>query len=98
MGRRSPLTFYATGVRNAYDIIWHSNGQLYAPTNGSAAHGATPGYDGTSPAPQRIDGPYAGTIVPAIPDVIDTENDYLYRVVQGGYYGHPNPQRGEYRP
>ncbi|KAB8332808.1 PKD domain-containing protein [Scytonema tolypothrichoides VB-61278] len=24
------------------------------------------------------------------------QNDYLYRVVQGGYYGHPNPQRCEW--
>jgi hypothetical protein len=52
----APLTIYASGVRNAYSVIWHSNGQLYAPTNGSAAHGATPGYDGTSPLPQWIDG------------------------------------------
>jgi fibronectin type 3 domain-containing protein len=91
-----PLTIYATGVRNAYDLIWHSNGQLYAPTNGSAAHGATPGYDGTSPVPQRIDGPYTGGAVAPIADVTITEPDYLHRVVQGGYYGHPNPQRGEY--
>ena len=91
-----PLTIYATGVRNAYDLIWHSNGQLYAPTNGSAAHGATPGYDGTSPVPQRIDGPYTGGAVTAIPDVAVTEPDYLHHIVQGGYYGHPNPTRGEY--
>ena len=91
-----PLTIYATGVRNAYDLIWHSNGHLYAPTNGSAAHGATPGYDGVSPVPQRIDGPYTGGAVPAIPDVTITEPDYLHRIVRGGYYGHPNPLRGEY--
>ncbi|RDC63396.1 Ig-like domain-containing protein [Adhaeribacter pallidiroseus] len=35
----SPLTIYASGVRNAYDLVWHSNGQLYAPANGSAAGG-----------------------------------------------------------
>ena len=92
----APLTIYATGVRNAYDLIWHSNGQLYAPTNGSAAHGATPGYDGTSPVPQRIDGPYAGGAVSPIADVTITEPDYLHRILQGGYYGHPNPMRGEY--
>ena len=22
----APLTIYATGVRNAYDLVWHSNG------------------------------------------------------------------------
>ena len=92
----APLTIYATGVRNAYDLIWHSNGQLYAPTNGSAAHGATPGYDGASPVPQRIDGPYTGGPVAGIADVTVTEPDYLHRILQGGYYGHPNPMRGEY--
>ncbi len=25
-----------------------------------------------------------------------TEKDFLFRVVKGGYYGHPNPLRGEY--
>ena len=25
----APVTIYATGVRNAYDLIWHSNGELY---------------------------------------------------------------------
>lgn len=92
----APLTLYATGIRNGYSLIWDSNGRLYVAVNGSAAHGAAPGYDGTSPVPQRIDGPYAGGAVAAIPDVAMTQPDYLFRIVQGGYYGHPNPQRGEY--
>ena len=92
----APLTIYATGIRNGYSLIWGTNGELYVAVNGSAAHGATPGYDGTSPVPQRIDGPYAGGAVAAIPDVTMTEPDYLFRVVKGGYYGHPNPARGEY--
>ena len=28
--------------------------------------------------------------------LLQTENDYLFRIDQGGYYGHPNPTRGEY--
>ncbi len=36
------VTIYATGIRNAYDLVFHSNGQLYVPTNGSAAGGNTP--------------------------------------------------------
>ena len=43
----APLTIYATGVRNAFDLVWHRNGHLYAPTNGSAAGGNTP----ATPAP-----------------------------------------------
>jgi len=92
----APLTIYATGVRNAFDLVWHSNGQLYAPVNGSAANGAVPGYDGTSATPQRIDGTYSGGPVSAVSDVLMTEPDYIFRITQGGYYGHPNPTRAEY--
>ncbi|MDQ3534601.1 MAG: Ig-like domain-containing protein, partial [Bacteroidota bacterium] len=38
----APLTIYASGVRNAFDLVWHSNGQLYVPTNGSGAGGNAP--------------------------------------------------------
>ncbi|WP_309572711.1 Ig-like domain-containing protein, partial [Deinococcus sp.] len=38
----APLTIYATGIRNAYDMVFHKNGSIYAPTNGSAAGGNTP--------------------------------------------------------
>lgn len=58
----APLTVYASGLRNSYDLVWHSNGNLYVPANGSAAGGNTPRYD---PIPgtceNRIDGrPYTG--------------------------------------
>ena len=36
------MTVYASGIRNAFDLVWHTNGQLYVPTNGSAAGGNTP--------------------------------------------------------
>lgn len=90
----APLTFYATGIRNAYDLLWHSNGQLYLPTNGSAAGGNTPAsVTGT----RRPDGTlYSGPAVPALTNVEQTQNDYLFHIQKGGYYGHPNPLRGEY--
>ena len=52
----APLTLYATGVRNAFDLLWHSNGQLYAPVNGSSAGGSTPGTPDLKPgaAPRRL--------------------------------------------
>jgi fibronectin type 3 domain-containing protein len=78
----APLTIYATGVRNSYDLIWTSTGHLYASTNGSAANGATPASpDGT---------------VKGISPVTQTEDDFFYDIKQGKYYGHPNPTRGEY--
>ncbi|QNF35502.1 Ig-like domain-containing protein [Adhaeribacter swui] len=90
----APLKIYATGVRNAYDLVWHSNGQLYVPTNGSAAGGNTlPLKSGTIWSNGQ---PYTGPDIAAMSDVRDTQNDYLFRVVAGGYYGHPNPLRNEY--
>lgn len=97
----APLTIYASGIRNSFDLVWHSNGCLYAATNGSAAGGNTP----ASPADgaqnlRRIDaavrGPYAGPAVPALQHVMQTEDDYLFRIDKGAYYGHPNPTRAEY--
>jgi len=98
----APVTLFATGVRNAYDLEWHSNGQMYVPTNGSAAGGntpATPGFpDAPTGVPQRIDGLGDANLVavPGITGVSQTQNDQLFRCVLGGYYGHPNPLRGEY--
>ncbi len=75
----APVKIYATGLRSAFDVLWHSNGSLYSATNGSAAGGNTPGGGG----------------VAALTNVA-TQNDYLFRVQSGKYYGHPNPLRGEY--
>ena len=76
----APVTNYATGLRNAYDLVWHSNGNLYAPNNGSAAGGNIP----------------AGNGAPAINNVSETQVDQLYKVEAGRYYGHPNPSRDEF--
>jgi glucose/arabinose dehydrogenase len=76
----APVTVYASGLRNAYDLLWHSNGQLYVAGNESAS-GNTPAGPGNNPP--------ALTNLPAY-------DDYLARIVAGGYYGHPNPTRGEY--
>ncbi len=90
----APLTIYASGVRNAYDLVWHSNGSLYVPTNGSAAGGNTPASVAGSVRPDGST--YNGPIIPALTNVQQTQKDFLFRVVPGGYYGHPNPLRGEY--
>lgn len=78
----SSVKIFATGVRNAYDLVWHSNGNLYVPTNGSAAGGNTPNNPVTTANEGLIN--------------VATQNDYLFKVMQGGYYGHPNPKRKEY--
>jgi len=79
---KPPVSIYASGVRNAYDLVWHSNGKLYVPTNGSAAGGNTPDNPNTT-ANEGLKN-------------VGTQNDYLFKVEKGGYYGHPNPKRNEY--
>ena len=76
----APLTIYAKGIRLAYDLLWHSNGKLYAAVNGSSPGGNTP----------------AGPNAPALNNVATTEHDWLFDVRQGRYYGHPNPAQGHY--
>ena len=50
----APLTIYASGIRNAYDLVWHSNGHLYVPTNGSAAGGNVPAVPADGPCPATL--------------------------------------------
>ncbi len=98
----SPLTIYASGVRNAFDLVWHSNGYLYVPTNGSNYDGNTPA---SVPGARRPDGTfYGGPPVPASSRV-SRQHDWLFKIdpngrINGkdyhGYYGHPNALRGEY--
>ncbi|WIM98689.1 Ig-like domain-containing protein [Actinoplanes oblitus] len=91
----APLTLYATGVRNAFDLVWHRNGHLYTPTNGSAAGGNTPATPATLPASCARRG-YTGPAVPALTNVPTAETDYVFDVRPGRYYGHPDPVRCEW--
>jgi N-acetylneuraminic acid mutarotase/glucose/arabinose dehydrogenase len=81
---------YATGLRNTYDIVFHTNGSLYGPDNGLGVEGTFP----PSPTP-----PCLGFADPA-PWTAGGDNpgqqpDILVRIEQGMYYGHPNPYRDE---
>jgi N-acetylneuraminic acid mutarotase len=79
-----PVKVYASGFRNAYDVVWHSNGALYAMDNG--------GNEGAG-APSVGEGP-AGTCTNAQNEGGITDRDGLYRIPGPGYYqGHPNPTR-----
>ena len=90
----APLTIYASGIRNGYDLLWHSNGNLYVAANGSAAGGNTPAsVNGTLRPNGTV---YNGPAIPALTNVQQTQKDWLFRVVKGGFYGHPNPVRGQY--
>jgi len=76
------LRIFAEGNRNAYDLVWHTNGFLYVPTNGSAAGGNVP----DDPDTAQDEGVNS----------VGLQNDYLFRMVEGGYYGHPNPLRDKF--
>lgn len=71
----APLTIYATGTRNSYDLVWHSNGNLYVPANGSRYGGVVPRYNSIpGTCENRIDGrPYTGPILDSPSDVPDAE-------------------------
>lgn len=92
----SPLTIYASGVRNAYDLLWHTNGQLYLPTNGSGGGGNSPAsVFGT----RRPNGTFYNGPVVESTNGIKVQEDWLFRVNPDkpvGFFGHPNPLRGEY--
>ncbi len=79
----APLTVYCYGIRNAYDCVWTSKGQLYVPTNGADAGGNAPA------------GP-PGSGIPALNNITLAEDDWLFHVTPGVYYGHPNPWYGHY--
>ncbi|MBD2502153.1 Kelch repeat-containing protein [Anabaena azotica] len=75
---------YASGLRNSYDFVWHSNGSLYATDNGLGVTGTIP----PSPAP-NCTGLSPLTLNPG------KQPDLLLKVEQGKYYGHPNPYRNQ---
>lgn len=74
------VTVFASGTRNPYDAVWHTNGSLFAPVNQSAGGNAPTGPTGSPPPLYDLP---AG-------------RDFLARVRAGRYYGHPNPSRGQY--
>lgn len=103
----APLTIYASGIRNAYDLTWHSNGRLYVAANGSAGGNNDGGGTGMIPntpadpntvvaCQNRIDGTWNGPQATLIHNLPDTQPDLLFNVVAGRYYGHPNPSRCEW--
>ncbi len=78
---------YATGFRNPYDLMWHSNGKLYANENEGNS-----GFGLASVGP-GVNGRCTGT--PYDPADAGDPPDELFQVQAGGYHGFPNPVRNE---
>ena len=81
---------YSTGLRNAYDFAFHSNGSIYTADNGLGVTGAFP----AQPFPDC-----SGFANPA-PWNNGGQNpleqpDLLLRLQEGKFYGHPNPSIDE---
>jgi hypothetical protein len=96
----APLTIYADGVADAYDLVFDDNGHLYAPSTGGKANGAAPASPNPAQSSSRIDetknGDYNGPVVPGISQIATTEPDSLFDIQSLTYYGHPNPTRYEW--
>lgn len=71
------LQVYATGIREAFDLCWHSSGSLFAGVNMNDTNDKTP-QNGKLPA------------------VNVRPSEMMLRIVEGKYYGHPNPSRNEW--
>jgi N-acetylneuraminic acid mutarotase len=91
------VAVYASGLRNAYDLTWHTNGEMYATENGLGVIGTFPdllpndldwdpldGCEGMVMGTSQIQAHFPGE-----------RPDLLHRITDGGYYGHPNPSRDE---
>ncbi|MEX0785198.1 MAG: PQQ-dependent sugar dehydrogenase [Dehalococcoidia bacterium] len=77
------VSVYAAGLRNPYDVVVHTNGNIYATDNGPNA-----GLGGGSTSCSTEDpDPWAPS---------DRGPDELNLIEAGDYYGHPNRNRGRF--
>jgi hypothetical protein len=83
----APVRVFATGVRNALEIVAHTNGRLYTATNINDRAG--PG-DGVPDDPD-IPGDQNALVAHTTPN-----HESLYLIERGRHYGHPNPARRQY--
>jgi hypothetical protein len=81
------VRIFATGVRNAIEIVAHTNGRLYTATNINDRAGRGDGV----PDDPDIEGDQNALVTHTTPD-----HECLYLLERGRHYGFPNPARGQY--
>ncbi len=86
-GADAPVRIFATGVRNALEIIVHSNGNLYTATNINDREGRGDGV----PDDPDIPGNQNALIKQTTPN-----HESIYLLKRGRHYGFPNPARKQY--
>ena len=83
----APVRVYATGVRNALELVTHTNGRLYTGVNINDRRGPGDGVpdDPDIPGDQNI-----------LVEDTTPNHESLYLIEKGRHYGFPNPSRGHY--
>jgi IPT/TIG domain len=76
---------YATGLRNAFDIVYTSTGEVFGTDNGPNT-----GFGDISTECTDDDANVAGPIAGS---PSQSRGDKIYKVIKGGFYGHPNLNR-----
>ena len=110
VGALGSVEVFATGLRNSYDFLFHTNGQIYATDNGSNEGYVSAFLDGCFCAPSLVATArpthisvfilmlfLQGDMSKSCTESIPDieEEDKLNLIVQGGYYGFPNRKRGD---
>jgi hypothetical protein len=83
----APVRIFATGVRNALELVAHSNGRLYTATNINDRAGRADGV----PDDPEIAGDQNALVTHTTPN-----HESLYLIERGRHYGLPNPARKQY--
>ncbi|HYD47845.1 MAG TPA: hypothetical protein VEB21_05830, partial [Terriglobales bacterium] len=79
----APLRIYATGLRNAYDLVLTQAGNFFTIDNGGNQDlGGVPLLDANGNPTNQYNNGGVGSL------------DSLYLLADGSYYGHPDPTRG----
>ena len=81
------LRVFATGIRNALELVLHPNGNLYTGVNQNDRRGRADGV----PDHPGLEGDQNHLITSTTPD-----HESLLLVRRGRHYGFPNPSRGHY--